>query len=219
MSAVSAYKTTREASTEELLRGQEAQTQFERAAGELEIRIIHAYSPQAKGRIERLFGTLQDRLVKEMRLAGVATLEEANRFLDGFWPGFNEQFAKEARESGNLHRPLPKTVNLREVFCLKGTRTINNGYLVRWHGRLLAIQNPTLGMRRRPAQILEHPDGGIVIRFNGRDLLFRDVLQEVVLPRQPKAEKPKTGKYTPPADHPWRRSNKILHREWAQGIF
>ncbi len=218
----STYKTTRQATTEELLRGQEAQTQFERAAGELEIRIIHAYSPQAKGRIERLFGTLQDRLVKEMRLAGVATLEEANRFLDGFWPGFNEQFAKEARESGNLHRPLPKTVNLREVFCLKGTRTINNGYLLRWHGRLLAIQNPTLGMRRRPAQILEHPDGGIVIRFNGRDLHFRDVLQEVAPPapsRQPKAEKPKTGKYIPPADHPWRRSNKILHRQWAQGIF
>jgi hypothetical protein len=218
----STYKTTRQASTEELLRGQEAQTQFERAAGELGIRIIHAYSPQAKGRIERLFGTLQDRLVKEMRLAGVATLEEANRFLGGFWPGFNEQFSKEARESGNLHGPLLKNVNLREVLCLKGTRTINNGYLVRWHGRVLAIQNPTLGMQRRPAQVLEHPDGRIGIRFNGRDLLFREALQEgahPALPRQPIAEKPKTGKYIPPADHPWRRSNKIIHREWAQGIF
>ena len=195
---------------------------YPQASGELGIRIIHAYSPQAKGRIERLFGTLQDRLVKEMRLAGVLTLEEANRFLDGFWPGFNKQFAKEARESGNLHRPLPKTVNLREVFCLKGTRTINNGYLVRWHGRLLAIDSPSLGMRRRPAQILEHQDGRIVIRFNGRDLLFRDVRQEVPPPapcRQPKAEKPKTGKYIPPPDHPWRRSNKIIHREWARGIF
>ncbi|HEX9949848.1 MAG TPA: ISNCY family transposase [Thermodesulfobacteriota bacterium] len=218
----STYKTTRQASTEELLRGQEAQTQFERAAGELGIRLIHAYSPQAKGRIERLFGTLQDRLVKEMRLAGLAEASEANLFLEGFWPRFNEQFAKEARESGNLHRPLLKTVNLREVLCLKDTRTINNGYLVRWHGRMLAIQNPTLGMRRRPAQVLEHPDGRIVIRFNGRDLLIREVLQETArpaLPRQPKAEKPKTGKYIPPADHPWRRSNKIIHREWAQGIF
>ncbi|MGB9005974.1 MAG: ISNCY family transposase [Candidatus Aminicenantales bacterium] len=218
----STYKTTRQASTEELLRGQEAQTQFERAAGELGIRIIHAYSPQAKGRIERLFGTLQDRLVKEMRLARVGTWEEANRFLEGFWPGFNEQFSKEARECGDLHRPLPKTVNLREVFCLKGTRTINSGYLVRWHGRLLAIQNPTLGIKRRPAQVLEHSDGRIVIRFNGRDLLFREVPQEGAHPapsRQPKAKKPKTGKYIPPADHPWRRSNKIIHREWAQGIF
>lgn len=218
----STYKTTRQPSTEELLRGQEAQTQFERAAGELGIRVIHAYSPQAKGRIERLFATLQDRLVKEMRLAGVATPEEANLFLDGFWPRFNEQFSKEARERGDLHRPLLKTVNLREVFCLKGTRTINNGHLVRWHGRVLAIQNPTLGMARRPAQVLEHSDGRIVIRFNGRLLLFREVLQDAARPAlspQPKAEKPKAGKSIPPPDHPWRRSNAIIHREWAQGIF
>lgn len=218
----STYKTTRQPSTEELLRGQEAQTQFERAAGELGIRVIHAYSPQAKGRIERLFGTLQDRLIKEMRLAGVATEEEANLFLEGFWPQFNEQFSKEARESGNFHRSLPKAVNLREVFCLKGTRTINNGYLLRWHGRLLAIQNPTSGMARRPAQVLEIPDGRIIIRFNGRELAFKEVEKKTPRPaplRQSKSQKPKAGKYIPPTDHPWRRSNAILHREWAQGIF
>jgi len=218
----STYKTTRQPSTEELLRGQEAQTQFERAAGELGIRIIHAYSPQAKGRIERLFGTLQDRLVKDMRLAGIATLEQANLFLDGFWPQFNEQFGKEARETGNLHRPLLKTVNLREVFCLKGTRTINSGYLVRWHGRLLTIQDPTLGMARRPAQVLELPDGQVLIRFNGRNLAFREIPPEEARPApscRPKPPKPKTGRYIPPTNHPWRRSNAIIHREWAQGIF
>jgi transposase len=218
----STYKTTRAATTEELLRGTEAQTQFERAVGELGSRLIHATSPQAKGRIERLFGTLQDRLVKEMRLAGISRLEAANRFLDGFWPGFNEQFAKEAREPGDLHRPFPKGLDLRTIFCLKGTRTINNGYLLRWQGRLFAIQNPTLGMRRRPAQVLEHRDGRVVLRFNGRDLLHREIgLKERPAPpaRQKKPEKPKTGKYIPPQDHPWRRSNAVLHREWSQGIF
>lgn len=218
----STYKTTRQADLDELLRGQEAQTQFTRAAEELGIRVIHAYSPQAKGRVERLFGTLQDRLVKEMRLAGIRTLAEANLFLEGYWPDFNRQFTKPARDARDVHQPLPRTLNLREIFCLKGTRTINNGYLVRWHGRTLALQNPTLAMRRRTAQVLEHEDGRIVIRFLSRDLEHRPVdPQERQAPpvRPPKPKKSKTGKYIPPTDHPWRRSNRIIHREWAQGIF
>jgi len=155
-----------------------------------------------------------------VRILGVSP--EANRFLDGYWPDYNEQFAKEARESGDRHRPLAKMQNLGAIFCLKGTRTINNGYLLRWHGRVFAIQNPTLGMRRRPAQVLEQRDGRIVLRFNGRELLHREITpgERPSLPVREKApEKPKTGKYIPPKDHPWRRSNRIIHREWAQGIF
>jgi transposase len=218
----STYKTTRQASLDELLRGEEAQTQFARAVEELGSRMIHAMSPQAKGRVERLFGTLQDRLVKEMRLAGIATMEEANRFLEGYWPEFNAQFAKEAREAGDRHRPLAKTLDLRTIFCLKGTRTINDGYLIRWHSRVFAIQNPTLGMRRRPAQVFEQRDGRIVLRFNGREILHREVTEKErpSLPvREKTPEKLKTGKYIPPQDHPWRRSNRIINREWSQGIF
>jgi hypothetical protein len=77
----STYKTTRQPDTDELLREEHAQRQFERAAQELGIKLIQAHSPQVKGWIERVFGTLQNRLVKEMRLAGVETLEQANRFL------------------------------------------------------------------------------------------------------------------------------------------
>lgn len=80
----STYKTTRQADTEELLKEKQAETQFERALAELGIQTIHAHSPQAKGRVERVFRTLQDRLVKEMRLAGIKSLEEANRFLDRY---------------------------------------------------------------------------------------------------------------------------------------
>jgi hypothetical protein len=132
--------------------------------------MIHATPPQAKGRIERLFGTLQDRLVKEMRLAGVGTMEEANRFLDG--------------------------------------------YLLRRHGRVFAIQNPTLGMRPRPAQVFEQRDG--------REVLLREITpgERLSLPVQEKAaEKLKPGKHIPPTDHPWRRSNRIIHRSWDQEIF
>jgi hypothetical protein len=85
----STYKTVRHPSEDEMLRGEEASTQFERAAQELGIKIIHAHSPQAKGRIERAFSTLQDRLVKEIRLASISTLEEANRFLEEYLPRFN----------------------------------------------------------------------------------------------------------------------------------
>ncbi len=92
----STFKMTREPSLDEQLRGERALTQFERACKQLGIEVIHAPSPQAKGLIERTFGILQDRLVKEMRLASIRTKDQANRFLEKFLPRFNERFAKVA---------------------------------------------------------------------------------------------------------------------------
>jgi hypothetical protein len=212
----STYKTTRQPDTDELLRGKMAETQFERACGELEIEVIHANSPQAKGRIERTFGTLQDRLIKEMRLAGVRTKEEANLFLEWYLPIYNERFSRVAREEGDLYRPLAKHINLREIFCIKGKRTINNGYIVKWRGRMFLIENPSIAMRRRKVEVMEHFDGEIAIKFNGRYLK----LKEIIVPKPAlilKLEKPKSesvkkkSKYIPPADHPWRRHNPSLH--------
>jgi transposase len=212
---LSTYKTTRPADLDELLRGEEAQTQFERASKELGINIIHADSPQAKGRIEREFGTLQDRLVKELRLAGVCSKDEANRFLDSYWPKHNRRFSRPALRRGDLHRPLSKTLNLRDIFCLKGSRTINNGYMVRWKGRLLVISNPSIAMRRRQTLVLEHFDGRLVIRFNGRDLNYREVRDAKPQPRpsheEKKAPEKRKGQRIPPPDHPWRRWEPQLH--------
>ena len=211
----STYKTTRSADLDELLRGEEAQTQFERAAKEAGADILHANSPQAKGRIEREFGTLQDRLVKELRLAGIRTMEEANRFLDDYWPEHNRRFSRPALRTGDLHRPLPKTLNPRDIFCLKGSRTINNGYLVRWKGRLLLIENASIAMRRRQTLVLEHFDGRLVIRFNGRDLIYREVRDAKPQPHpsqeEKKAQEKKNGKYIPPPNHPWRNWEPHLH--------
>lgn len=212
---LSTYKTTRPADLDELLRGEEAQTQFERASEELGINIIHADSPQAKGRIEREFGTLQDRLVKELRLAGVCSKDEANRFLDSYWPKHNRRFSRPALRPDDLHRPLPKGLNLRDIFCLKGSRTINNGYMVRWKGKLLVISNPSIAMRRRQTQVLEHFDGSLVIRFNGRNLDYRGV-QDIKpgprpAPEEKKAPEKRKGQYIPPPNHPWRRWEPQLH--------
>jgi transposase len=200
----STYKTVRHPSEDELLRGEEASTQFERAAQELGIKVIHAHSPQAKGRIERMFATLQDRLVKELRLASISTLDEANRFLEAYLPRFNAQFEHEPREPEDLHRPLPKTLKLEEVFCLKTVRTILDGYIIRWKGKRFAIKEPTRRMLGRPATVMLHFDGQMVIRYEGRDLSYREI------PERPKRVpavpviRPKPPKYTPPPTHPWR---------------
>lgn len=207
----STYKTTRQADLDELLRGEEAQTQFERAAKELGIEIIHANSPQAKGRIERTFGTLQDRLVKELRLAGICSIEEANTFLEEFMPRHNERFSKIALKEGDLHRRLPMGIKFRDILCIKAKRTVANDYTIRWRGRRFLIDSPSLLMRKQKVEVREHLDGQMSIKFKGR---FLDCLElsEVkpkkeekrnTLPKQPH----KRYIYTPPKEHPWKKYN------------
>ncbi len=200
----STYKTVRHPSEDEMLRGEEAATQFERAAQELGIKLIHAHSPQAKGRIERAFATLQDRLVKEMRLASTSTLEEANRFLEEYLPGFNALFEREPREAEDLHRPLPKTLKLEEVFCLKSVRTILDGYVIRFKGKRFAIEEPTRRMLGRPATVMLHFDGRMIIRFEGRDLTYREIPERPKRVQAVPVVRPKPTKYVPPPNHPWR---------------
>ena len=206
----STYKTTRQADLDELLQGEEAQTQFERAAKELGIEIIHANSPQAKGRIERVFGTLQDRLVKELRLAGVCTIEEANTALEEFMPQHNERFTKMALKQGDLHRRLPMGSKFRDILCIKAKRTIANDYTIRWRGRRFLIDNPSLLMRRQKVEVREHLDGQMSFKFKGRYLDCHEISE--VKPK--KEEKRKTPKqphkryiYTPPKEHPWKKYN------------
>ncbi|MEN6560943.1 MAG: ISNCY family transposase [Acidobacteriota bacterium] len=203
----STYKTTRQADMDELLKDkQQAETQFERALGELGIQTIHAHSPQAKGRVERVFRTLQDRLVKEMRLAGIKTLDGANRFLQRYCDVHNRRRTTEAREPGDLHRPLPKSVVLNDVLCIKGFRTVNEGYLVKWRGRTFVLDKPSLTLRQQKLVVLERFDGRLALRHKGRDLAYREVWE----PKRPAPKpvvvkiRPKPPKYNPPAAHPWR---------------
>lgn len=203
----STYKTSRQADMEELLKDRQAETQFERALGELGIRVIHAHSPQAKGRVERIFRTLQDRLVKEMRLAGIRTLEEANRFLESYLETFNQRFMKEALEPGDLHRPLPKSVVLGDILCIKGLRTINDGYLIRWRSQTYVLEKRSLSVRRQKVVVLDRFDGRVSFRFKDRDLEYRPapapkpaVPIAVVRPWRETPKKP-----CPLPTHPWKR--------------
>lgn len=210
----STYKTNRQADTDELLRGEWAQTQVERALGELGIQVIHAHSAQAKGRIERSFKTHQDRLIKAMRLAGIKTLEEANKFLESYWPRHNGRFMKVPRAPKDFHRPVPKTMNLDGILCLKANRTINNGFLIKWKRRGFVVQKPSLVMKGRRVEVREHFDGRLDFLWQGRMLDVREVQEAVpVEPKKAKAvaEVRRKSRYSPPADHPWRRRNPSLH--------
>jgi transposase len=118
------YRSPAEPTVEEQLAGTEPQSQFGRALRELGVELIAAHSPQAKGRVERLFRTFQDRLIKELRLAGVTTLEEANRFLEEYLPRYNRQFVVPPVQTADLHRPPPTVRELERSLCLKTTRRL-----------------------------------------------------------------------------------------------
>ena len=209
----STYRTSRQPDTEELLRDEQAQTQFERALHEVGIKAIHANSPQAKGRIERTFGTFQDRLVKEMRLEVVSTCEEANRFLDVYLPKHNRRFMKEPLRSQDLHRPVPKSLNLDDIFCLQGIRTVNNGYIIKWTSRTFVLTRPSLTLRRQKVVVREWFDGRLSIRFKGKELEYKEV--DMVRPKPAvrvfaiKVRR-KPPKYIPPPTHPWKRGPVVL---------
>jgi hypothetical protein len=213
----STYKTTRQPSLDELLKGQSAATQVERACRELGIEVIHAGSPQAKGRIERSFGTHQDRLIKEMRLEGISTLEEANEFLDLYLPIHNQKFSRQPLKSKDLHRRLPPGIRYRDVFCLKEKRTITTGYTIKWKNRELLIDRPTAAMRRRKVEVREQFNGRIEMIFNGRRLKYQEITEKNKREKPQKQNEHKAnrkGKYVPKANHPWKRSYSELHYAW-----
>jgi transposase len=209
----STYKTTRKPDTEELLKDEQARTQFERALDELGIKVIHAHSPQAKGRIERAFGTLQGRLVKEMRLAGASSLEEANRFLERYLGTYNRRFMRAPRQPQDLHRPVARSLKLDDIFCLQGLRTVNNGYLVKWTSRTFLLTQPSWTLRRQKVVVREWFDGRISIRFKGKELEIKEV--DAFRPKPPaRVVSPKfrrrPPKYIPPVTHPWKRGPVVL---------
>lgn len=153
-------------------------TQFERAMKELGMVVIPANSPQAKGRIERLFETLQDRLIKEMRLHEISTVEEANRFLrEAFIPDFNRRFSVIAAKNGDLHRSLTKTeeANLDAIFSRQETRTIQNDFTLSFRNQWYQLieDQPVTVRPRENVTVEERLDGSIHLRLRGKYLNYR----------------------------------------------
>jgi molybdenum-dependent DNA-binding transcriptional regulator ModE len=150
-------------------------TQFGRALHALNIEIICANSSQAKGRVERANKTLQDRLVKEMRLAGVSTMEAGNAFLPGFVADFNARFAKPPANAKDLHRPMTDRDDLEDTFTWRAERTLSQSLTLQYD-KVMFILDPTeeaqdaIGKR---VTVIDYPGGRLAIRYKGADLPYR----------------------------------------------
>jgi transposase len=205
----------------EQLRGDPLRTQFGRALHELGIEWIAAHSPQAKGRIERLFETLQDRLVKEMRLAGIDSIAAANHFLETrFIPEWEQRFTVAARNPRNVHRRVGHEQHLEEILSVRVARKVAEDHTVSWDGNRWGVVREEVCARLRGAavEIERRLDGSHWLRFQGRYLRLRSCPAAVRPPASPSGlrppglaeqiPKPKNkikSKYHVPAEHPWRR--------------
>lgn len=158
-------------------------TQFGRAMEELAIGCIFAESAEAKGRVERVNQTLQDRLVKEMRLLGIATIEQGNAYLPTFIEQFNRKFAVVPKSPVNMHRPLLPNQNLDEILCLQYTRILSKQLTISYGSRIYQIQTerPAYAMRHAPVTVREDMQGNVSIVYKGQSLAY------TVLREQPKA--------------------------------
>jgi transposase len=219
----------------EQLLGEEPRTQFGRLLKELEMESIAAHSPQAKGRVERLFGTLQDRLVSKLRLAGSQTLQEANGVLKTFLPRFNRRFAVPAAQGGSAYRSVPADLVWDEVFCFKSYRTVGADNVVTFGAQRIQIFpcNGRQNYHRARVEIQERMDGGLAVYYQGKCLAVKPAPAEAPVLRvqrrgplapqdslspsasplpQEKKQIPKK-KLPPPKPaphHPWRKSYKKL---------
>lgn len=197
-----------------------------RALAELNVELIQAHSPQAKGRIERNFGTDQDRLVKEMRVRGISTLEEANRYLEEEYVEYwNDRFAVAPAQARNAHRKLPTKADLEALFAETLTRSVYNDFTIRYKNRRWQIpKHQARGIRPRHKITVElRLDGSVCFRFNKRYLDLEPV--EILLKPRPRNDtatkksnpsakkngsRPKPSPPKPGPDHPWRKNNRLV---------
>jgi len=197
----STYKNNKKFTPWEDIEGKESMTQFERALGELGVNVIHAYSPQAKGRVERLFGTLQDRLVKEMRLRKIKTSAEANNYLPKYLLAHNRKFSVCPANTTNAHIKLPKDFNLDSILCIKNDRTVKKDNTIGYKGKLYQLLEH-VGTKR--ITVRENLDGTMQLLGNGGSLKYQEITER---PKkiEPHVDRP-TYKHPPqPANHPWRK--------------
>lgn len=218
----SIYKTNRQPSLEEELQGKKyALTQFTRAMEvDLGVKVINAGSPQAKGRVERLFETLQDRLIKELRLARISSIPAANRFLDHVYLSkHNQKFSVPPKNKTDVHRAVGKTTaELDSIFSFQEKRVVANDYTIRWRNRIFQVEKhqPYFLLPRTRVVVEEHLNGKIRIKYKGKYLKTHEIdpkkIRKPLLPNPiPHPIKKPLGynkNSIPAADHPWRNDFK-----------
>jgi len=195
-------------------------TQFGRAMKELDIKLIFANSPQAKGRIERSNRTLQDRLVKELRLNKISTIEEANAFLPIFIEDYNRRFAVVPKNPSNAHRPVLQEHNLEQIFSIRKFRELSKNLTFQYNNTIYQIQTEreVYTLRGAKVTVCEREDGSIQILYKNKSLAFTTynfqekqgeivdakTLNEVIDNLQKGYEEPKRNR-RPQYNHPWKR--------------
>ncbi|MFH0775521.1 MAG: ISNCY family transposase [bacterium] len=183
------YKSNAKLTIEEELEGQkEPKSQFERAVEELGVKVIHANSPQAKGRIERLFKTFQDRLIKEMRLKNINTKEGANRFLEGYLLGHNERFGKQPVNMANIHRKIPAGINLESILSIKTKRVLKNDWTISYDNQLYQIKETPPNTRIKSVVVEERIDNTIHLTYNGIELNTKKIEKRPLKPKEEKEQ-------------------------------
>ncbi len=205
----SIYRPDGEPTGADLLDNCPSETQFGRAMRELDVELILARSPQAKGRVERMNGTLQDRLVKAMRRAKIADLESANRFLDDvFLTEFNARFEVSAAGAEDWHRPLSVATDLARIVSIQESRVVAKDWTLRWRNRVLQLPCETAEFIRsgQRVTVCEPLDGVLRVFAGEREVCWSPILSPP-LPKPAKRSGP-TGSnqgQKPAANHPWRR--------------
>jgi len=197
-------------------------TQFTRAMKQLDIEVICANTPQAKGRVERVNATLQDRLVKEMRLRGISGMAEGNVYLPAFIEAFNRRFAVAPRQAEDAHRPLLPQDDLARILTVQEMRVLSKNLTLQYQKVIYQIQTarPTYALRNATVIVRENRHGEIAIEYKGKALaytVYREQAKaaEVVASKQialkldgltaPQRSRKTRKAYIPPPDHPWRR--------------
>jgi hypothetical protein len=183
----STYRINRQATIEEDLRDTKARSQYGRAMDDLKIELIFAHSPQAKGRVERLFETLQNRLVRELRLAGISTKEEATRyFREVYIPKHNARFAVPAKEPNNMHRELRESDDLLRIFTVQTKRVVSKTLVVQYKNTRYQID--TMGpyqylLQGQTILVQENKEGAIVFRHKEKVLSYKVIGQIFMNPK------------------------------------
>ena len=200
-----------------LTEDEELLSEFQRAMKELGVEVKHAHSPQAKGRVERLFRTFQDRLVKEMRLKDIKTVEEANKFLAEYIPIHNRKFAVTPKEKADLHRPIPKGLNLDSILCIKRERVLRNDFTISYEGKLYQI---TENIKAEKVTVQERINGKMLITYNGVALTFKEITERPEKKKMPSVRKIRIHQKQH-SGHPWKKLIKNPQRNrrlWAMAM-
>jgi hypothetical protein len=217
------YRSDREPTPKEILAGTEPQTQFTRAMAELGVRVILAGSPQAKGRVERMNGTLQDRLVKALRQRKIRDLASANRFLEEeFLSDFNAKFMRAAANAVDLHRAVAVDVDLLRILAVREERVVQNDWTVRWQNAFLQLGRESAVRPGQRVAVCAQLDGQLRLFAGERELSYGTTRTEPGRSRS--RPKPRPGRMKsnqgqkPSATHPWRGKPSASLPAAAKGV-